>query len=1004
MSNRLLCTLFLLACSITLTAPATAQVFVLSHTNIDGNRTLVPSCRTLMLDANTIASYPNAGSVCTLNQNGVPIQTVNCTGKPDAFCSTPTNLREPVIEGATYQTTSRHILFFQRLTNFCTVGGVFVVCDKDPLTYGLSNLAPIPPSRQITDSGQISPAGGLTFWIGGNEFGGDDFLIGLSTETQFQSAQVMPFEYLTRANDVKTFNMNGSQNIANWTLTGPVGTISAPLQGSSITFHAPSTVPTQQVDTLTACKVDTSHGTDCNSARIIVEVLGVSIIPDDPNNPNVPNNPKELLGGQKVTYKATVTQGAQIVDLPVTLNLNDTSGLGMVSIPDSLAGRVEVQPQDKFPAGADFAVEIKATSLDDPNVAFSAPFTIHIPFVSIDFITVPTPGLNETLGFEAIEGRAFGFEAAVTGPQDPENRLVVWGQKVLTFTGNPGMFSFPVPGNTNRVDYKIASPPPKDSVTVTISACVGGSIDAFGDLVDEICKPFPLKLRPPTHFSSPPQTINSGESTLVTITGTGFGAAPILSFSDPTVSFTPVSVSGPDANGVTTVTGTMTAAPVPAPIPFTLKIIPVTITSSLPPPSTPGNQNVFVRPVSTPPAVTPVNPTLLVSQSQQFTPSLGCTTAGGNTCTVPQTSTCSLFSGPGTMTASCLYTAPASLATQTQAQGQVCFTFGHVCTSFSMNVVPIAVAVSPAAATPGPGQSQQFQATVTNVPNNNQGVTWSISPAVGTITAAGLYTAPAVISAAQTITVKACSTVDPVQCGSSTVTLVPPDFQFSVAQSTGLSAPAFQNGFNLTVTPVGAFTGNVTLSATLPAGIGMSALFSPATITGSGTSVATFPVSSSTPAGTYPVTITATSGSVVHSVQITVTVVLPTLSLTVTPPQTASAGQTVIYKAAVSWTNFFGSVSVGVTGIPPGSTWFQVGGTFFGPDTATLNLTTPANLPPGNYTLTFTATGGGLVTVGSSSLNVNLTKTASTALTIPEPLPPPPPPPPRCTGRNCLPQ
>jgi hypothetical protein len=976
-----------------------------------------------MLDGNTLANYPSAESICNLNENGNLIQTVTCGARSDAFCATPTIAREPVVAGANYQTTSRHVLFFQRLTNFCTVNGAFVVCDKDPLTYGLSVSAPIPADRQITDSGLIFPAGGLTFWIGGNVNGGDDFLIGLSTETQFESAQIIPFQIHTRANEVRTFNLNGSQNIADWTLIGTAGTLAAPLRGNAVTFTAPTTVPVQQVDTLKACKVDTSHGPDCDTAQITVEVVQVDIPPGNPIDIPRPDNSTELLGGQRAQYKATVIQGVTpLVNAPVTWTSSDPSGLNLITVSPGGVGSngfgfVTVAPQSVFQNNV-FMVSITATAVDqngnpiDPAVAVSVPFNIRISPATVNMITNPTPGVSDKSNpdvYQAIVDRSFNFAANVDGPQNPNNRVITtWDQDFIPTTTDfapPGRV-LQFPDNPSIMEYQITAPPPKGIVSTTIKACVGGHIDTsiLGSitLVGAQCAFFPMVFSPPPFPTSPPPTINSGESTLVTITGTGFGAAPILSFTDPTVTFTPVSVSGPDAKGVTTVTGTMTAAPVPPPIPFVNKIIPVTITSSLPPPSTPVTQSVLVRPVSTTAAVTPVNPTLLVSQSQQFTPTLGCLTSGGQSCTIPQTFTCSLFTGPGTMTAGCLYTAPASLAAQTQAQGRVCFTFGNACTVFSINLAPVAVAVSPSAASPGPGQSQQFQTTVTNSPGNNQGVTWSINPAVGTITAAGLYTAPAVISAAQTITVNACSTVDPARCGSAAVSLVPPDFQFSVAQSTGLSAPGFQNGFNLTVTSIGAFTGNVTLSATLPAGIGMVSVFSPLTIAGSGSSVATFPVLSSTPAGTYPVTITATSGGLVHSVQISVTVVLPTLSLTVSPPQTASAGQTVTYTFAVSWTNFFGSVSVNSTGVPAGSTITPtVGGTFFAPGTGKLIFTTPTTLAPGNYTITFTATGGGLITVGSSSLNVGLTSTQSTTLTIPEPPPPPPPPPDGCTTNFC---
>jgi hypothetical protein len=782
-----------------------------------------------------------------------------------------------------------------------------------------------------------------------------------------------------KAGDTSTFSLNGNQN-AKWTFVGSAGTMSpaTPAQGTLIQFHAPSTVPVQQVDTLQGCKVDESHGLDCQPAQIIVEVLGVSIPPGSTIDIPRTGNPTELLGGETIQYKATVTQGAQIVDLPVTWSKVDNSGLNLIDINPS-SGIVTVQPQSVFQGGA-FFVDITATNPIDPTVAVSAPFSIHIPTVSVQMTTKPTVGQT----FEAKLNTGFNFAANVDGPQNPNNRTVSWSQNInLNPFGKPGTINVDpsAPNFPNSMTYVINNPPPNGVVTTTINACAGGSVDPSGNPVDAICDTYNLRLSAPVIPTSPQQHINSGESTPVTITGTGFGAAPILSFSNPTVTFTLGSISGPDANGVTTVQGTMTAVPI-----ATSTVIPLTITSSLPPPSTPVNQNVIVRSVTTTPAVTPVNPTLLVAQSQQFTPSLGCRTSGGNTCTVPQTFTCSLISGPGTMSTSCLYTAPASLAAQSQVQAQACFTFGNVCTGFSINLTPATVALSPAAVSLNSGQSQQFQATVTNAPNNIQGVTWSINPAVGTITAAGLYTAPAVLSAVQTITVKACSTVDPAQCGSAAVTLVPPDFGFSVSPGTASTGGAILGNLTVSVTPIGGFAGTVTLSAVLPANIGMSATFSPATIPGSGTSVVQFPISTSTPGGSYAVTITGTSGGLAHSVQVTITVLIESITITVSAPQTALAGRSVSFTFTVGNNNFFCPDGLNIIGIPPGSN--QIPFAWGGSGSATLTFTTPTTLAPDTYPLTITAACG------------SLTASATTSLTIAEPPPPPPPPP--CTTRFCL--
>ncbi|HLG95329.1 MAG TPA: hypothetical protein VKX49_03340, partial [Bryobacteraceae bacterium] len=69
-------------------------------------------------------------------------------------------------------------------------------------------------------------------------------------------------------------------------------------------------------------------------------------------------------------------------------------------------------------------------------------------------------------------------------------------------------------------------------------------------------------------------------------------------------------------------------------------------------------------------------------------------------------------------------------------------------------------------------QTQQFGATVTG--NANTSVTWSLSPAAGTISSTGLYTAPASIAAQQTVTVTATSVADGSKSATATVTLNPP--------------------------------------------------------------------------------------------------------------------------------------------------------------------------------------------------------------------------------------
>lgn len=83
----------------------------------------------------------------------------------------------------------------------------------------------------------------------------------------------------------------------------------------------------------------------------------------------------------------------------------------------------------------------------------------------------------------------------------------------------------------------------------------------------------------------------------------------------------------------------------------------------------------------------------------------------------------------------------------------------------------ISVAVSPTSATLTAGGTRQFTATVSGT--SNTGVTWSLSPAVGTISSTGLYRAPSAVTAPQTITVRAMSVAAATTFATATVTVNP---------------------------------------------------------------------------------------------------------------------------------------------------------------------------------------------------------------------------------------
>ena len=87
------------------------------------------------------------------------------------------------------------------------------------------------------------------------------------------------------------------------------------------------------------------------------------------------------------------------------------------------------------------------------------------------------------------------------------------------------------------------------------------------------------------------------------------------------------------------------------------------------------------------------------------------------------------------------------------------------------NGTAVQVSAAPGAAAVFTGGSAQFNADV--VGSANAAVSWSMNPALGTLTAAGLYTAPAALASAQTIRITAASAADPSRSGSALVTVTP---------------------------------------------------------------------------------------------------------------------------------------------------------------------------------------------------------------------------------------
>ena len=252
---------------------------------------------------------------------------------------------------------------------------------------------------------------------------------------------------------------------------------------------------------------------------------------------------------------------------------------------------------------------------------------------------------------------------------------------------------------------------------------------------------------------------------------------------------------------------------------------------------------------------------------------------------------------------------------------------------------PLTVALNPSTPiTLFGGQNQQFSATVTGA--SNTGVTWSISPVVGSINSAGLYVAPNPITANQTITVKACSVVDSSRCATNTVTLVPVTVALTPKTGTVLAGQTVQ--FNASVSGATNTAVTCSLSPATPAAGSINAatcLYTAPSVVSSVTSV------------------TVTARSVANSSvsdQATFTLLGPVVTLTPSsidfgglPLGATSAPRT------VTLTNS-GTATLSIAGIPP-----------LNGDFAIITKTCGTSLAAGascTITLTFTPTAVGLRT------------------------------------------
>jgi hypothetical protein len=170
--------------------------------------------------------------------------------------------------------------------------------------------------------------------------------------------------------------------------------------------------------------------------------------------------------------------------------------------------------------------------------------------------------------------------------------------------------------------------------------------------------------------------------------------------------------------------------------------------------------------------INPPQATLQAGQAQQFSAMSGGSSTGAVTWSMNP-----VF---GTLSSTGLYTSPASVPTAETVvitATSLANSAASATATAAVDPTSVSVAVSPAVAIVDASQSVQLAARVSGA--GNSAVTWSMTPALGTLSASGLYTAPASMAATQTVAVTATSVADSSKSATAEITL--PTAQYSVS-------------------------------------------------------------------------------------------------------------------------------------------------------------------------------------------------------------------------------
>jgi uncharacterized protein YjdB len=505
---------------------------------------------------------------------------------------------------------------------------------------------------------------------------------------------------------------------------------------------------------------------------------------------------------------------------------------------------------------------------------------------------------------------------------------------------------------------------------VFLLALFAGSVWTTGCSGGVTASTTPAAPAPPTQSSSAMLTVTPSTVSVATVVG---------NTSSQTVTATNVSAGSVAINQVTvtgagfTTTGLTVPANLAAGASQTFEVAfaattPGTVTGQLSIMTSASSDPVVVQlsATSTSPSSTPTPPAAVVD-SVSVSPTSASVAAGGavsftalvqgTTTNTAVTWTASL----GAITSAGVYTAPASAGSATITATSVADSTKSASATVTISAAPVptpgvsSVSVSPTSASVIAGGTLQLTATVGGSPSANA-VTWTTSS--GTISTAGLFTAPATSG---TATITATSVADTTKTATATITIAAPVVN-SVTVSPSTASVITSGTLQLTASVQGTVTNkSVTWNAS-SGSISSAGLFTASATAGTATITATS-AADATKTATATITVAA---PVVNSVSVTPATVSASTGGTL---QFSASVQGTVSNKSVAWTAILGAITSSGAYTAPASAGTDTVTATSNADaskfaSATVTVAVPPPPPPGPLAAFPGARGGGAAAVG----------------------------------------